>query len=287
MSLTQRQKSYLHLMGINVFSERVEVEQEEYERQEFNSKIDINESQLPVENPTQPSVSELTEQVASVTETLTREIPVSSSDTLNDVEVSVHDVLKRSELPDDWSGLIDQVSVCTRCNLHKTRTQTVFGTGDIQADWMIIGDSPGIDEDKQGVPFLGKHGDLLNSILNSIDLGRNKVYIANSVKCKPPGNRDTNKTETAQCRAYLEQQIALLNPKIIICVGRLASQNLLQVDDPISRLRGKPHSIQHPVKLEKNIPVIVTYHPAYLLRSPSQKRKVWDDLKLAFSVLDK
>jgi len=201
-------------------------------------------------------------------------------------EISVHDVLQRSDLPEDWSDLIDHVANCTRCDLHSTRTQTVFGVGDINADWMIIGEAPGADEDKQGEPFLGKHGDLMNTILESIGLSRSQVYIVNSLKCSPPGNRDSKKSELAQCRAYLEQQIALVDPKVIICVGRVASQNLLQLDEPISRLRGKVHSLQNPIKVEKNIPVIVTYHPAYLLRSPSQKAKVWDDLKLAFSVLN-
>jgi len=197
----------------------------------------------------------------------------------------IHDALKRKELPDDWSDLIDHVANCTRCDLHKTRTQTVFGTGDIQADWMIIGEAPGAEEDKQGEPFVGRAGQLLNTILESIGLSRDKAYIANTLKCRPPGNRDPKKSESAQCRAYLEQQIALVDPKIIICVGRIASQNLLQTEEPISRMRGKVHTLQNPIKLEKNIPVIVTYHPAYLLRSPSQKQKVWQDLKLAFSEL--
>ena len=272
MSLSARKKEYLRLMGIPVYSERVEVPEE-------NFVDEPNEKFIP-EPSNQP------ETVASVIESspVLKQAPVETSSP-EAVEVSIHDVLKRSELPEDWSDFIDHVANCERCDLHKSRTQTVFGTGDIQADWMIIGEAPGVEEDKQGEPFLGKSGDLLSIILESIGLARNKVYLANSLKCSPPGNRDAKKSELAQCRAYLEQQIALVDPKIILCVGRVASQNLLQSDDPISRMRGKVHSIQNPIKIEKQIPVIVTYHPAYLLRSPSQKLKVWQDLKLAFSVL--
>lgn len=272
MPLSQRQKQYLQVMGIPVYRERIEEAQEAYEVQSVDPESRVeNES-----NDTQAE---------SVQDVISRVIPAAKPAASNEVEVSIHDVLKRSDLPDDWSELIDHVANCTRCDLHKTRTQTVFGVGDIQAEWMIIGEAPGAEEDKRGEPFVGRAGQLLSVILESIGLGRDKVYIANTLKCRPPGNRDPNKSEAAQCRAYLEQQIVLVDPKIIICVGRIASQNLLQTDDPISRMRGKPHSIQHPVKIEKDIPVIVTYHPAYLLRSPSQKRKVWDDLKLAFSVL--
>ncbi len=272
MSLSARKKEYLRLMGIPVYSERVDVAEATLVEEPFAEFIP--ESTNPPE-----AVSSVIDS-SPVLKQASQETPASEV-----VEVSIHDVLKRGELPEDWSDLIDHVANCERCDLHKTRTQTVFGTGNIQADWMIIGEAPGFEEDKQGEPFLGKAGDLLSSILESIGLARNKVYIANSLKCSPPGNRDSKKSELAQCRAYLEQQIALVDPKVILCVGRVASQNLLQSDDPISRLRGKVHSIQNPIKVEKQIPVIVTYHPAYLLRSPSQKLKVWQDLKLAFSVL--
>ena len=271
MPLSAQKKEYLRLMGIPIYAERVD---------------DVEE--VTVEEPIAefvPEASNQPEAVSTVIESspILKQVPIAKPEV--EVEISIHDVLKRSELPENWSDLIDHVSSCTRCGLHESRTQTVFGIGDIQADWMIIGEAPGAEEDKSGEPFVGKAGALLSSILESIGLARNKVYIANSLKCRPPGNRDAKKSELAQCRAYLEQQIALVDPKIIICVGRVASQNLLQLDVPISRLRGKVHSLQNPIKVEKNIPVIVTYHPAYLLRSPSQKQKVWADLKLAFSVL--
>ena len=273
MPLYARKKEYLRLMGIPIYTERVD---------------DVEE--VIVEEPIAefvPEVSNQAEAVSTVIESspILKQAPIAKPEVEVEVEVSIHDVLKRSELPEYWSDLIDHVGNCERCDLHKTRTQTVFGIGDIQADWMIIGEAPGAEEDKSGEPFVGKAGDLLSTILESIGLARNKVYIANSLKCSPPGNRDAKKSELAQCRAYLEQQIALVDPKIILCVGRVASQNLLQLDDPISRMRGKVHSVQNPIKVEKDIPVIVTYHPAYLLRSPSQKEKVWDDLKLAFSLL--
>ncbi|NNM13985.1 MAG: uracil-DNA glycosylase [Gammaproteobacteria bacterium] len=272
MPLSERQKQYLDLMGIPVYTERAEEE-----KQDFELPPQVKSSQ-------KKSPGKSDDNLSPVNDSQAREAPtVTPAET--ETSVSVHEILKRSDLPQEWSGLIDHVSNCERCDLHKTRTQTVFGVGDSNADWMIIGEAPGVEEDKQGEPFVGQAGQLLTVILESIGLGRDKVYIANTLKCRPPGNRDPKKSEAAQCRAYLEQQIALVDPKIIICVGRIASQNVLQVEDPISRMRGKPHSIQHPVKLEKDIPVIVTYHPAYLLRSPSQKRKVWDDLKLAFSVL--
>ncbi len=271
MTLSARKKGYLRLMGIPIYSERVDI---------FEETV-VDETPLNVT----PVVDTQPETIASVIESssVLNQAPKAKLQ-VEEHEVSIHDVLKRSELPEDWSDLIDHVAYCTRCGLHESRTQTVFGVGDIQADWMIIGEAPGPEEDKQGEPFLGRSGKMLSSILESIGLAREKVYIANSLKCSPPGNRDAKKSELAQCRAYLEQQIALVDPKLILCVGRVASQNLLQLDEPISRMRGKVHSVKNPIKVEKTIPVIVTYHPAYLLRSPSQKQKVWDDLKLAFSV---
>lgn len=273
MPLSAQKKEYLRLMGIPIYAERADAVEE------VTADEPIVEFKAEVESQPE-AVSSLIDSSPILAQAPTMSEPKQSET----VEVSVHDVLKRSELPEDWSDLIDHVANCTRCALHENRTQTVFGAGDIKADWMIIGEAPGAEEDKSGEPFVGKAGDLLATILEAIGLARNKVYLANSLKCRPPGNRDAKKSELAHCRAYIEQQIALVDPKIIICVGRVASQNLLQLDEPISRLRGKVHYLQNPTKIEKNIPVIVTYHPAYLLRSPSQKQKVWKDLKLAFSV---
>ncbi|HEX7027274.1 MAG TPA: uracil-DNA glycosylase [Gammaproteobacteria bacterium] len=176
----------------------------------------------------------------------------------------------------DWTQLQRQVAACTRCELHRSRTQTVFGVGNRQAEWLIIGEAPGADEDAQGEPFVGRAGQLLNAMLQAAGKPRETVYIANILKCRPPGNRDPRPEEVAQCRPYLRRQIELLNPKIILAVGRIAAQNLLESEEPISRLRGKTHRLPG-----FDIPIVVTYHPAYLLRKPADKSKAWDDLQLA------
>lgn len=176
----------------------------------------------------------------------------------------------------DWNTLNQAVTACERCDLHRTRTQTVFGVGNQQADWLIIGEAPGAEEDRRGDPFVGKAGQLLNNMLAAVGLPREAVYIANILKCRPPNNRDPKPDEAAACRAYLERQIELVNPALILVVGRIAAQNLLQVKTPLGRLRGRVH--HSPLH---NIPVVVTYHPAYLLRQPADKRKAWQDLLLA------
>jgi DNA polymerase len=176
----------------------------------------------------------------------------------------------------DWPALQQAVSECTQCTeLVANRSQTVFGVGNQQADWMIIGEAPGADEDKQGEPFVGKAGQLLNAMLAAIGLKRQQVYIANVLKCRPPNNRDPQPGEAAACEAFLKRQIELVQPKVILVVGRIAAQNLLKVETPIGKLRGSVH------RYGGTIPVVVTYHPAYLLRSPSEKRKSWADLCLA------
>ena len=175
-----------------------------------------------------------------------------------------------------WQELEAQVAACTICALHESRTQTVFGVGSKSADWLIIGEAPGADEDQQGEPFVGRAGQLLNEMLFAAGFQRSEVYIANILKCRPPGNRDPSADEVACCQGYLDQQIGLLNPKLILAVGGVAAHNLLQTDTPVGRLRGVVHTYG-----ERKTPVIVTYHPAYLLRSPREKRKVWCDLQFA------
>ena len=176
---------------------------------------------------------------------------------------------------DDWTALRADVAACTRCRLHETRTQTVFGVGNPAADWMIVGEAPGQEEDRRGEPFVGRAGKLLDEMLRAVGLDRDTVFIANILKCRPPNNRDPSADEATACREYLERQIAQIRPKIILAVGRIAAQRLLDSDSPVGRLRGRQHA------LPDGLPVVVTYHPAYLLRSPTQKRKVWDDLVLA------
>jgi len=176
----------------------------------------------------------------------------------------------------DWGVLRERVAGCTACDLCKTRTQTVFGVGNTRADWLIIGEAPGAEEDRQGEPFVGRAGQLLNAMLLAIGLPRETVFIANILKCRPPGNRDPRPEEVSNCLPFLSAQIALLKPKIMLAVGRIAAQNLLATDAPLARLRGKLHHFG-----EANTPLVITYHPAYLLRTPSDKRKAWDDLKFA------
>ncbi len=188
----------------------------------------------------------------------------------------------RSSAPEaalDWEALRAAVSVCTRCALSETRTQTVFGVGSPGARWMFIGEAPGAEEDKRGEPFVGRAGQLLTAMLKAVGLRREDVYIANVLKCRPPGNRDPRPEEAAHCRGYLERQIELVAPALVIAVGRIAAQNLLATDAPLARLRGRVHALG-----PRAWPLVVTYHPAYLLRSPGEKRKAWQDLLFARQV---
>ena len=173
-----------------------------------------------------------------------------------------------------------RVRDCVDCELHRTRIQTVFGNGSRQAKLFIVGEAPGADEDAQGEPFVGRAGQLLNAMLAAIGLQREQVYIANILKCRPPGNRDPKPEEVASCSAYLDRQIELVAPRLILAIGRVAAQNLLGVSTPIGKLRG--HEYRHPGSA---VPVLITYHPAYLLRSPREKRKSWEDLKRVASAL--
>lgn len=178
----------------------------------------------------------------------------------------------------DWSELAEAVAQCTHCKLSETRTHTVFGAGDNAARWLIIGEAPGEQEDLQGLPFVGRAGVLLTNMLQAIGLDRDRVYIANVIKCRPPDNRDPDSEEIAGCLSYLHRQVALIQPSIILVVGRVAAQSLLDTTAPIGKMRGR--SYQYP---GTEIPLVVTYHPAYLLRRPSEKLKSWADLKLALS----
>lgn len=180
----------------------------------------------------------------------------------------------------DWVPLRAAVQACTACALSTSRTQTVFGVGHPQADWMIVGEAPGEQEDRLGEPFVGRSGQLLDNMLSALGLARTdgpperQVYIANTLKCRPPGNRNPTPEELAKCEPFLVRQIALVRPKIILAMGRFAVQSLLRSSDPIGRLRGHVHRYQ-------GVPLIVTYHPAYLLRNPEEKARAWDDLCLA------
>ncbi len=175
----------------------------------------------------------------------------------------------------DWGELKAVVAACTACGLRKTCTQTVFGVGDERADWLLVGEAPGADEDVRGEPFVGQAGKLLDAMLAGIGLKRGEdVYIANVLKCRPPGNRNPEAAEVAQCTPYLLRQVELIQPRLIIAMGRFACQTLLETDASIASLRGRVHRYQ-------GVPLIVTYHPAYLLRSLPDKAKAWEDLCFA------
>jgi DNA polymerase len=175
----------------------------------------------------------------------------------------------------DWNSLRAAVNACTRCKLHTTRTQGVLGSGDTNADWLFVGEAPGADEDARGEPFVGAAGKLLDAMLAAIDLQRGRnVYIANVLKSRPPGNRNPEADEVAACMPYLLAQIELLQPRIIVALGRFAAQNLLCSSETIARLRGRVHDY-------RGIPLIVSYHPAYLLRTLPDKAHAWEDLCLA------
>jgi DNA polymerase len=183
--------------------------------------------------------------------------------------------LRATQAVNPWIPLKAAVSGCTKCGLHQSRTQTVFGVGDEQADWMLIGEAPGAEEDRLGDPFVGQAGKLLDNMLAAIGLARGEnVYIANVLKCRPPGNRNPAPEEVEQCAPHLLKQIELIQPKLIVAMGRFAAQTLLQSNASIAAMRGRVHRYA-------GVPLIVTYHPAYLLRTLEDKAKAWEDLLFA------
>lgn len=184
-------------------------------------------------------------------------------------------VVEKEAPPTGWIELKQAVPACTACGLHKSRTQTVFGVGDEQADWLLVGEAPGAEEDRLGEPFVGQAGKLLDNMLASIGLARgDNVYICNVLKCRPPGNRNPEPDEVAKCTPFLLRQIELIEPKLIVAMGRFAAQTLLNTDASIASLRGRVHQYA-------GRPLIVTYHPAYLLRNLPDKSKAWADLVFA------
>jgi uracil-DNA glycosylase family 4 len=181
-----------------------------------------------------------------------------------------------------WDELREAVRACTKCELHRSRRQTVFGVGRKDASLLVIGEAPGQEEDRQGEPFVGRAGQLLNAMMRSIGLSREEIYIANILKCRPPNNRDPKPEEAATCTPFLDRQVDLIEPRVVLALGRIAAQWLLQSDRPVGRLRGEIR-----VFPGRNIPLVVSYHPAYLLRSPAAKAKAWQDLCLVKGLLEK
>jgi len=172
----------------------------------------------------------------------------------------------------DWHALKTTIQACTRCALHKTRTQTVFGVGNPQAKLMLIGEAPGFYEDQKGEPFVGRAGQLLNAMLEAIGYSRSEVYIANILKCRPPNNRDPLPEEVQQCTPFLQQQIAFIQPQLLVALGRISAQYLLDTKTSLGQLRNRIHTYG-----PSQIPLLVTYHPAYLLRTPKDKAKAYQD----------
>lgn len=208
-------------------------------------------------------------QTMGVTIWQSRDMPVANAVTQPAIEQSA------------WDQLREKVSRCTQCALHKSRKQTVFGVGHQQADLLIVGEAPGYYEDQQGEPFVGRAGKLLNEMLKSIGLDRQTVYIANVLKCRPPQNRDPVADEVACCTPFLEQQIQLLNPQLILALGRVSAHYLLKSTASMRDLRGSIFRFG-----EQNVPLLVSYHPAYLLRSPRAKRQSFNDLLKVKEMLD-
>ena len=219
-------------------------------------------AEVPVAPPASPSHAQSTQQEAEAAPVPQAEDKLSKLATLN------------------WPDLKQKVHDCAECKLRADCTQTVFGVGDEKADWLFVGEGPGADEDAQGEPFVGQAGKLLDNMLMAIKLKRGQnAYIANVVKCRPPNNRNPDSSEIATCMPYLQRQIQLIQPKLIIALGKVASNTLLGKDATLASLRGTVHDYN-------GIPMIVTYHPAYLLRSPSEKAKTWQDLRLAVQQFD-
>lgn len=193
---------------------------------------------------------------------------------------------KKSPYPNEpWSGaasleqLNSEICTCLKCSLGHTRTKFVFGVGNPDADLVLVGEAPGADEDKQGEPFVGRAGQLLNKILEAIHFKREDVYICNILKCRPPNNREPQAEEVAECEPYLWKQLELLRPKIILCLGRVAAQVLLKTNESLTSMRGRVHDY-------RGIPLLVTYHPAALLRNPNWKRPTWEDVQKVRTMYD-
>ncbi len=274
--MTDPRRAYLNAMGIDVWARR-DLPRDLSEPQAAKASA---VKEIPVAS-TRP-----TEMATAVTPVLPAQAPASDLEPppieLDTLEPVIDNEYEHEEPATpalatlDWPALKERVAACTLCELHQSRTQSVFGVGDVKAEILIIGEAPGADEDRQGEPFVGKAGQLLNAMLKAIGLSRQQVYIANILKCRPPNNRDPSPEEATQCSAYLQRQIELIQPTLILALGRIAAQRLLQTSTSLARMHGQIHRLE-----TTGTPLLVTYHPAYLLRSPAEKRKAWDDLKTA------
>ena len=290
----ETRKQYLKLMGIELYQplhklqhkiqsedsgEDLEISEEKPVSASFSEKASAS-SMLEADAPTSGVQNENDNQPAGAGADDDLLAYMAMDQTLSDAEDDdVSDEVQQAKPVDDlaalnWDQLQQRIAACEKCSLCQSRTQTVFGVGNPQADLMIIGEAPGADEDKQGEPFVGAAGKLLDNMLKAIGLNRQKVFIANILKCRPPSNRNPSNEEAMACEAYLLRQIDLIQPKIILSVGGVSAKNLLKTEEAVGRLRQQKQQM-----VKRKLPVLVTYHPAYLLRKPSEKAKSWEDLK--------
>ena len=280
-----RRRQYLEAMGIQTWMRRDADADEAQVEEATPQPVQVSEKQpvVQVKTPAEkvhkapvPAPSRAEEVPAWMDEPPPFDADSIPADLNDDIPLDLEQGLKgRTDVARlDWKGLEQRVAECQACELHKTRTNTVFGVGDREASLMVIGEAPGADEDRQGEPFVGRAGQLLNAMLLAMGLQREQVFIANILKCRPPNNRDPRPDEALCCEPFLKRQLQLVRPKVIICVGRVAAQNLLKSQETLGRMRGRQFEYD-------GIPVIVSYHPAYLLRSPDQKAKAWQDLQAA------
>lgn len=264
-----RQQHYLKAMGVTAWV-----------RRELDQDVELDISPIPQVGVVATPVEKSQPQTVAPTVQSVKPEPVVEIVESAVVAKAVVDVPICPVVPaGDWDGLVQQVESCQQCALYKTRLNAVFGLGHRQADWMIIGDAPGADDDKRQQPLVGEAGLLLNAMLQAVGLKRESVYITNSLKCRPPNNRIPTPQELAACSSYLRRQIELLQPRLIIALGALTAQKLLQSEQGIDELRGAVHPYG-----EQEIPLIVSHHPSHLLRFPADKRQSWEDLQLAMSV---
>ncbi len=297
MSVTQQQLAYLNAMGIPVWISRDLADSTLFDV--ISNKI-IDENiqqqspsqtapaiQIPSHNnpPAYPSMPPPEYSAENLFNEIDQATPTQLPKNATSIAESITAKTATKKLVDcskfDWQQLQATATNCQQCELYNKRTQIVFDEGARNATWMIIGDAPKEEEDTQGRPFMDRSGLLLNNMLLAIGLDRSSVYLANTLKCRPPNNRDPKIAESNACYGYLKRQIELVNPSLILVVGRIATQRLLKTKEPLARLRGRTHTIP-----ELDIPVIVTYHPRYLLRQPRDKHKAWQDLKLARALLE-
>lgn len=279
MRWTERQRAMLREMGIPPFwpVDAVPSEPVEPAHPAMSEAVELTHRAAPI---VAPAAAPAAPRVAARPAPPMRSVAAVATEALDD---KVRPARPAGVEHMDWPALREAVAACQACALCESRRQTVFGVGHIEAEWMIVGEAPGEQEDKQGEPFVGRAGVLLDRMLESLKLTRadasaaQQVYIANVLKCRPPANRNPLPQEVAQCEPYLLRQIELVQPKLILAMGRFAVQSLLKSNEAIGRLRGKVHEVS-------GVPVIVTYHPAYLLRNPADKALVWDDLCLAREV---